>query len=58
MAIAIKEPPKTYEVRCPYCEALLEYTKPDIKYEDETYSRASKNNKYITCPACNNKITL
>lgn len=57
--VKIIKPGTKNMINCGFCGALLTYNKDDIK-EVEKYldQRESYFQKYITCPQCNNNITI
>lgn len=45
----------TYNLNCGVCYAALEYSYEDIKTKQEMYQG---HIRYVTCPDCNNDITV
>lgn len=52
----------TKQISCPKCNALLSYTKVDIKvnfyYDRSDFNNYYNHTEYIECPECNYQITL
>ena len=47
---------RTYQETCDYCDAILSYTRRDVKTEDRGPVLAPE--KFIECPNCHHKIPV